>query len=261
MTMTRLPRNNNPAEIAAFDTVCERLGGFDDRLLPEWVDGYLTALAAGPRPLPIEEWLPAMAGDAYDRAFADPEDRAQAERALRTRAVVLADQLDAEALYDAPDQLRLAPLMLTWDDAAREELVAAGAVHADAAGELVTGGDWADGFFAALDQYSAQWHTASEDEEQAVFFADLLRQVHVLRLPEGSDELREHIAATYRGEAADRDRLVDEACYAVQDLRLWWVDQAPKPETRRVEKSPGRNDPCPCGSGRKYKKCHGAAQA
>jgi uncharacterized protein YecA (UPF0149 family) len=24
------------------------------------------------------------------------------------------------------------------------------------------------------------------------------------------------------------------------------------------EKTVGRNDPCPCGSGRKYKKCHGA---
>ncbi|MBN1585788.1 SEC-C domain-containing protein [Candidatus Uhrbacteria bacterium] len=23
------------------------------------------------------------------------------------------------------------------------------------------------------------------------------------------------------------------------------------------EQKPGRNDPCPCGSGRKYKKCHG----
>jgi hypothetical protein len=23
----------------------------------------------------------------------------------------------------------------------------------------------------------------------------------------------------------------------------------------------GRNDPCPCGSGKKYKKCHGAATA
>jgi preprotein translocase subunit SecA len=23
----------------------------------------------------------------------------------------------------------------------------------------------------------------------------------------------------------------------------------------------GRNDPCPCGSGKKYKKCHGAAEA
>ena len=25
----------------------------------------------------------------------------------------------------------------------------------------------------------------------------------------------------------------------------------------RVEKAPGRNDPCPCGSGKKYKQCHG----
>jgi len=31
-----------------------------------------------------------------------------------------------------------------------------------------------------------------------------------------------------------------------------------KPETvRRTEKKVGRNDPCPCGSGKKYKKCHG----
>jgi preprotein translocase subunit SecA len=28
---------------------------------------------------------------------------------------------------------------------------------------------------------------------------------------------------------------------------------------RRVEPKLGRNDPCSCGSGRKYKKCHGAA--
>ena len=26
----------------------------------------------------------------------------------------------------------------------------------------------------------------------------------------------------------------------------------------RVEKKVGRNDPCPCGSGKKYKQCHGA---
>ena len=31
-----------------------------------------------------------------------------------------------------------------------------------------------------------------------------------------------------------------------------------KPQTvRRTEKKIGRNDPCPCGSGKKYKKCHG----
>ena len=27
----------------------------------------------------------------------------------------------------------------------------------------------------------------------------------------------------------------------------------------RVEKTVGRNDPCPCGSGKKYKNCHGKA--
>jgi uncharacterized protein YecA (UPF0149 family) len=25
----------------------------------------------------------------------------------------------------------------------------------------------------------------------------------------------------------------------------------------RTEEKVGRNDPCPCGSGKKYKKCHG----
>ena len=31
-----------------------------------------------------------------------------------------------------------------------------------------------------------------------------------------------------------------------------------KPETfKRNEKKVGRNDPCPCGSGKKYKHCHG----
>jgi len=27
-----------------------------------------------------------------------------------------------------------------------------------------------------------------------------------------------------------------------------------------VEKKVGRNDPCPCGSGKKYKNCHGMQQ-
>jgi SEC-C motif domain protein len=40
----------------------------------------------------------------------------------------------------------------------------------------------------------------------------------------------------------------------------WRYDDSevnPKPPPVRVEKI-GRNDPCPCGSGKKYKKCHGA---
>jgi hypothetical protein len=31
-----------------------------------------------------------------------------------------------------------------------------------------------------------------------------------------------------------------------------------KPKTVRAEPRPGRNDPCTCGSGKKFKRCHGA---
>ena len=38
-------------------------------------------------------------------------------------------------------------------------------------------------------------------------------------------------------------------------------DDSVKKEPIRKEKKPGRNDPCPCGSGKKYKKCCGANEA
>jgi preprotein translocase subunit SecA len=34
------------------------------------------------------------------------------------------------------------------------------------------------------------------------------------------------------------------------------TDQEPQPFVRDGQKV-GRNDPCPCGSGKKYKQCHG----
>jgi preprotein translocase subunit SecA len=43
-----------------------------------------------------------------------------------------------------------------------------------------------------------------------------------------------------------------------QPPRVGGDDATPK-TVRREEPKVGRNDPCPCGSGKKYKKCHGAA--
>jgi len=45
---------------------------------------------------------------------------------------------------------------------------------------------------------------------------------------------------------------------AQQPARVGGDDATPK-TVRRDEPKVGRNDPCPCGSGKKYKKCHGAA--
>jgi SEC-C motif domain protein len=41
------------------------------------------------------------------------------------------------------------------------------------------------------------------------------------------------------------------------DGRWFYVDGAPGAEPVRQAAPAGRNDPCPCGSGRKYKRCHG----
>jgi preprotein translocase subunit SecA len=35
-------------------------------------------------------------------------------------------------------------------------------------------------------------------------------------------------------------------------------DAAPVQQVVRAQDKVGRNDPCPCGSGKKFKKCHGA---
>ena len=35
-------------------------------------------------------------------------------------------------------------------------------------------------------------------------------------------------------------------------------DELKNPTVRYEAPKPGRNDPCPCGSGKKYKKCHGS---
>jgi uncharacterized protein YecA (UPF0149 family) len=36
-------------------------------------------------------------------------------------------------------------------------------------------------------------------------------------------------------------------------------DSSQPATVKRKEAKVGRNDPCPCGSGKKYKKCHGTA--
>lgn len=38
------------------------------------------------------------------------------------------------------------------------------------------------------------------------------------------------------------------------------LEKTEKVEPIQASKTPGRNDPCPCGSGKKYKKCCGAKE-
>ncbi|HRD84781.1 MAG TPA: UPF0149 family protein [Rubrivivax sp.] len=241
--------------IGDFDRVMRQLCGFDPTLHSEWADGFLTAVAAGPRRLETDEWLPVLTGDAFGRAFADPEDELQARAALEGRLQALRRQLDPEGLLARPDELRLEPMMEVWDDQARREALDAGAVDEAEVEHLQTGAAWAHGFLSAVDAFAADWKDPPALAEAAVK-AQWLQHVDALTLPPG-EALDAHLARCHRGQVPDRDQLIDEACWAVQDLRVWWLDHAARPTPRRVPAAPGRNDPCPCGSGLKFKKCHG----
>lgn len=70
---------------------------------------------------------------------------------------------------------------------------------------------------------------------------------HASPMPE--DEMSPELAQRARAEAA---------AAAAAAARAAAVPAAPKPKVR-PEKLPGRNDPCWCGTGKKYKKCHMSA--
>jgi uncharacterized protein len=249
--------DSSEAELEALVGVGARLGGFDVRLSAEWIDGALTALMAGPSvPAAPADFVDALFGDSWARTFADPVDVAQALSVLDARWRVLRLQLSPDALWEAPDALRLAPLLLAVPEpASAPDPGESPAVrpHEDDFLAPRLGEDWAAGFRAVVDDPARGWAMARDDEDAAAW----LSAIDALLLTD--DALAPYVREHYRGDAPPpREQLVDDACYAVQDLRLWWIDHAPRTAPRRVQATPGRNDPCPCGSGRKFKKCHGA---
>jgi preprotein translocase subunit SecA len=76
--------------------------------------------------------------------------------------------------------------------------------------------------------------------------------------PEKADALAAAFAGSRRVERAT----VGSAVGASMDVSQLQTNRGETAEAKsepvRVEAKVGRNDPCPCGSGRKYKKCHGA---
>ena len=253
------PRDSSDADIAALDALCERLAGFDDRVSPEWLDGCMATLLAGPRAMTPEQWLPRLLGDAWERTFADPQDQRHAMDTLSARWTVLASQLNAEALFDDPDALRLSPLLGDYGSEARDALVAEGRLTAEQADDWPLNGElWALGVLETIETFADDWQAPAADDDDLAWYDGCLRAIEALTLRDEA-QLAADLELRYPGKTPSRDELVDEACIALQDLRCWWVEHAPSHAPRRVEAVPGRNDPCPCGSGKKYKKCHGAS--
>ncbi|MFT3782388.1 MAG: YchJ family protein [Nibricoccus sp.] len=70
-----------------------------------------------------------------------------------------------------------------------------------------------------------------------------------------------HFTAKFRAEGEDREHI--EAALFTKESGRWVYSGYIQPKgtpVRRETPKVGRNDPCPCGSGKKYKKCCGAKE-
>ncbi|PYV34458.1 MAG: hypothetical protein DMG22_06125 [Acidobacteria bacterium] len=75
---------------------------------------------------------------------------------------------------------------------------------------------------------------------------ETLRFLFLLRTPEEEEEMIRAYQRRKRKEQAEM-------------RMMGGGGPAEKPQQVIRREKIGRNDPCPCGSGKKYKKCHGAA--
>lgn len=130
---------------------------------------------------------------------------------------------------------------------------------------------WADGLDRALALRSWVWmpeevlekpEMSAEEEEIMTALMVVLGVAHPEKIP----EIFEGIEDTEEGQREVWSMLVGELPAAVERLQ----DHAVELESERLAgmqecagepapwvRKPGRNEPCPCGSGKKYKKCCG----
>ncbi|MDF1486111.1 UPF0149 family protein [Ramlibacter sp. H39-3-26] len=237
-----------------FDTLDALLDAMraDDVETPEWefCEGFLAALVCSRRAIAPEEYWPVLFNSFNPAAQMEfvwfwKRRWKEVEQALDAEV----QTLDDERCYQ-PEVLdvRGAAAMLPPEE--RGELEG---------GVLPSFGQiWALGFMYAVESWPEDW-APPRDKEAAGWLDDALTAIVALI----EDDTGPPTVSLYAedGPPTVSNARLDawgEAIWAVYDLRQLWKSLGPRAEPVRKQADPGRNDPCPCGSGKKFKKCHGA---
>ncbi len=117
---------------------------------------------------------------------------------------------------------------------------------------------WALGFMFAVENWPEAW--APPRDKAAARSLDEALNAIVQMTEDDTDPLVVSVFDEDGPPSVSEQRIAAfaDAIWAVYDLRGLWRNLGPRVETVYKAPTPGRNDPCPCGSGKKYKKCHGA---
>lgn len=226
----------------------------------EFCEGFLAALVCCRRRIEPGEYWPLLLGDDFN-----PMAHMEFVMRWHRRRVEVETALDApvETIDDArtyqPEVLDTRGAVLAEPEAA-DDLQQAGedaGVALDMAQLPGFAQVWALGFMFFVENFSDDW-LPPRDHESAQMLEEALGAV--VTLTEGDDAPPALSMFAEDGPpSVSQQRMEDfgAAIWAVYDLRQLWRSLGPRMEPIRKGASPGRNDPCPCGSGRKFKKCHG----
>ena len=186
------------------------------------VQGFMMALLSGPDALNPINWLPEILGE---ESLFDAKERTEIERLVMAMAADMRMKLNEKILPD---------LWFYEDEAGNPDFYT-----------------WCNAYLYALDIVPTDWFEAVDQEE----FEDLFYPIMALGGIYDDEENGEVILHLNEKELT---QLESDLPHVLLDVYWYWQAIINKPQTvRREGEKVGRNDPCPCGSGKKYKACCG----
>jgi len=234
--------NNAPTHRPLTEDELDRLADFLDAIGPpalnlESLDGYFAALICGPEMVLPSEYLPEIWGDEFtfesDEQATDILDLLM--RHWNTIASALLRTLEVPDVY--------LPVLLEGAD---------GVAH---------GNDWAQGFMRGVRSRPTSWRGLIESDEHGGPLLPIMLFAHehdpdpAMRpkpiAPEKREELLQAMSASLTSIYRYFEPHRRSSGPALREDALMPL--------RRAGPKVGRNDPCPCGSGKKYKHCCAAA--
>jgi uncharacterized protein len=196
------------------------------------LDGYVTGVLACPDMIPPSEWLPLVWGETGDAAFANQQTAEETIGAVMAHYNSVADAITRSLWVEPIYEIDPNSDETMWEP-------------------------WIDGFTRAMglrpDAWSNLLDAADEETKATLIFMMALQDIYT-----GNSKFTEEEIDEIDLEAPD---LIPNCVATIlHQSRPELAGQAPANlpgQPFQAGLRPGRNDPCSCGSGRKYKQCCG----
>ena len=195
--------------------------------------GYLTAILIGPAIISPQDWWPQIWGPSQDDLPSFQSDKEE----KRIRSLIMRFMNEIAITFEAAPK-EFEPLFLEQTVQGKK---------------LLDGEAWAWGFWEGMNLRPEMWAAGWDGS-----IAPVLRAIYLL----GAEEVEEEEV-----ELADtpqkRHQLALEIEAGLPAIHRFWREHGKQSHAplQRTEPKPGRNEACPCGSGKKFKQCCGANPA